>query len=785
MLRLNILQNSIRLIQHVYALASAFAAAFVPVFAPASAVLSAVVSVAVVVAAFAAVFVVAFIAAAASAVDFIAAGKKKIRAALRNRPPAWRLRAQGLFFFDLQEWYEGQIAVHRITMNEYERSWKKGKARRKAMANIAPASRLKLKTDTFFIPVSDHEVYFRNNVGTFRMEGEMIDRWIEKLTPMFNGEHTMADLTDGLAKPYRDRVYDIADALFQKGFVRDVAQDRPHQLTDRILHKYAAQIAFLDNLAASGAYRFQCYRQAEVLAIGSGPLFVALVSALLESGLPRFRMLITNSAPTERERIAELARHAHKTDAEVAVEELVLQETEEAGNTGEGVWQEMVQPFQAILYVSQEGNVEELRMLQEVCRLEKKLLIPALFLHQVGIAGPLIYPESEGSWDSAWRRIHRPAVFKNPEWHTYSSTAGAMLANVIVFELFKTVTQLSEVSEPQRGNAFFQLDLETLEGDWHSFLPHPLVRGWTGARPERIQDLDHRLHRSTGKSASHELLPYISQLTSAQTGILHLWEEGDLIQLPLSQCRVQAVDPLSEGPANLLPDIVCAGLNHQEARREAGLAGLEAYVAQLAGTLLNGKEIYGIGVGETAAEGVTRGLQACLAEHLAQQQLTGTPQIKHVRLSRVEDERCRFYLQSLTTMQGPPIIGMGEKIFGFPVIWVGTGDGWHGSVGLNKTLALHKALQSALQKAQNPAAGSGQAGRTIEASSVASDNTATLDLIIPASEAISESDVLQNARQVLGRNSRQLVVVDLAVEPFLKKPLEGVFGVLLREGEFH
>jgi putative thiazole-containing bacteriocin maturation protein len=105
------------------------------------------------------------------------------------------------------------------------------------MTNLTPAARLKVKGVTFFLPVPNDGVYFRNNVGTFRMKGEMIDRWIENLIPMFNGEYTLADLTDGMSNPHWDRVYEIADMLYQKGFVRDVSQDRSHQLTNGIIQK--------------------------------------------------------------------------------------------------------------------------------------------------------------------------------------------------------------------------------------------------------------------------------------------------------------------------------------------------------------------------------------------------------------------------------------------------------------------------------------------------------------------------------------------------------------------
>ncbi|GIP37088.1 putative thiazole-containing bacteriocin maturation protein [Paenibacillus sp. J31TS4] len=634
------------------------------------------------------------------------------------------------------------------------------------MTNVTPAARLQVKADTFYLPSPNgNGVYFRNNVGTFQMEGEMIDRWIESLIPMFNGEATLEAITSGLSHPQRNHVYQIADALLQKGFVRDVSQDRPHPLTKAIVDKHAAQIAFLDSIGDSGAYRFACYRQARVLAVGSGPFFVSLVSALLESGLPQVHMAITDPASTNRQRLAVLAEQARQTDPEVLLEEISLPE-------GEEDWREAIEPFQWILYVSQEGKIEELRRLQALCRAEKKVLLPAMFLHQTGIAGPVVHPESEGCWESAWRRLHQTAVYKEPDRHVFSSTAGALLANVIVFELFKTVTGVAE-----RGTAFFQLDLETLEGSWHPFLPHPLIRGCKAAEqvPLALEETD--------RSEPTRLLSYFSRLTSERTGILHTWEEGDLKQLPLSQCRVRAVDPLSEGPAELLPDQVIAGLTHEEARREAGLSGIEAYVTRLAGALVETTEIVGIGVGQTAAEGVVRGLQANLAGQLAKRQQVRRQAVTPVRLTAVEDKRCRYYLQALTAMRGMPVIGLGEGVSGFPTVWVGSGDAWFGSSGITITIALQKALKAAVQEVQNPSSRH-EAQAAAEASVVLLGREAAWDLPIPSGEGAAHSDILREALQILKKNGKSLSVMDLAVEPFLKEELAGVYGVLLREEEF-
>jgi putative thiazole-containing bacteriocin maturation protein len=640
--------------------------------------------------------------------------------------------------------------------------------------------RLKVKRDTFFLPDPNRGVYFRNNVSSFHMKGSTIDQWVNKLIPMFNGEYTLGNLTDGLPGPYRDRVYEIAEVLYKNGFVRDVSQDRPHQLVDHILKKYASQIEFLESFGDSGAYRFQAYRQAKVLAIGSGSIFVSLVSSLIESGLPKFHVLITNSVPTNRLRLEELVVHARKTDPEIAVEEVKLKKE------GESSWREIMQSFDSILYVSQEGDVEELRTLHKICKEEKKLFLPALFLEQVGLAGPLVHPDSEGCWESAWRSIHQSVFRHDEQIHSFSSTAGAILANAIVFELFKKVTG---VSESEQNNQFFLLDLDTLEGKWHSFMPHPLVTG--RATVKWVQDVDLQLNQSSGRGEPSGLLLYFNQLTSAESGIFHILEEEDLKQLPLAQCRVQAVDPLSEGPAQLLPSFVCTGLTHEEARKEAGLYGVEAYVSQMVddlvttlpprlkaeGSTVEPGEFVGVGAGETLAEGVCRGLHKCLTEELSKQLVDQKNIVSRVQLSDVEDERCHFYLQALKTMQGEPIIGLGKEVSGFPVVWVGTNGSWYNSVGLNTTMALNRALQQALMNGKN------HASQVLTDSSVFLDEKVPHSLVIRTSEEISQSEVLHSAMKVLDQNRKRLFVFELEMEPIFKKELVGVFGMLLREEE--
>ncbi|WP_136605558.1 putative thiazole-containing bacteriocin maturation protein [Paenibacillus dokdonensis] len=648
-----------------------------------------------------------------------------------------------------------------------------------------PSMRLKVKGDTFFLPDSNGGVYFRNNTGSFRMEGDMVDLWIEKLMPMWSGDYSMADLTDGLPEPHRVRVYEIAEVLLGNGFVRDTSQDRPHALPEAVERKYAAQIEFLDSFGGSGAHCFQVYRQANPIAVGSGPIFVSLVAALLESGLPRFRMLITNRATTDRQRISELTATARLSDLDIEVEEIF------PSNDGFLDWSEVVRLADSVLYVAQNDDPGELRALHAACRDAKKLLLPAIYLGQVGIAGPLVHPDSDVCFESAWRRIHRTALGDVDKPTTFSTTSEAMLANVVVFEWLKT---FSETTASELNGKLFLLNSETLEGEWHPLLPHPLVRGLRPAEPTDLFDLP--IDQRTEGQEADRLLSYFNRLTSAETGILHCWEEGDSKQLPLSQCRVQAVDPLSEGPAELLPQIVCSGMTHHEARKEAGLAGIEAYVSRLAGVLKAARpaqpdsasslesqphEYVGIGAGETVAEAVFRGLRKYLFEELKSRSESSLPSVYQINLSKVEDDFCLYCLRVLTTMRDAPVIGLGQEALGFPVVWVGTNGYWYGGVGVNRTMALREALRQALMKIQNDAADI--QGQILERSSVKMEDALTQSLTIPSFDESEYGMTLQSVREILQSNRKRIVVVDLSTEPFMQEELAGVFGVSLREEE--
>ncbi|WP_349409934.1 putative thiazole-containing bacteriocin maturation protein [Pseudalkalibacillus sp. SCS-8] len=600
------------------------------------------------------------------------------------------------------------------------------------MTKMTPTMRLKVNRDTFFLPDMAGRVYFRNNAGSFHMEGDSIDRWIEKLVPMFNGNYTMEELTAGLPEPYKRRVYEIAEALHQNGFVQDISSYKQHGLKEDTLTKYASQIGFLNSFGGSGAYRFEQYRKEKVLAIGSGPFFLSLINALLESGLPTFHVLVNEEVATNRKRLAELTSHARKTDPEVAIEVVTKAEAVRS-------WREVIDPFDTVYYVSQTGEVEELRVLHAVCRDEKKRFIPAVCFEKVGMAGPFVDPESDACWESAWRSLHQSAFVNEHPAGPYSSTVGALLANLCVFEGFKTMTGVSTTP-----NQLYTLDLFTLTGKWHTVRPHPRVTDCTSI--VKVEQLDWK------RNEDSDLFLAFGKLTSEVTGIFHRWEEGDLNQIPLSQCAVQVVDPISDGPADLLPVKNCSGLTHEEARKEAGLVGVEDYCGRLIDSFQ--PSYTSVGAGETAEEGISRGLQKCLLE-----KLNGHDEhsVVPVKLGDVTDDHCRFYLNVLEETR----VFLGEDLSGYPVTWVNVGDSWYGSAGINETQALRSCLQKAILM-------------DCHANAICAVNV-TVNEADPRTLDVPQLEI------DLSKLNETCDVYELKMEALFKQGELGVYGVLLRE----
>lgn len=504
-----------------------------------------------------------------------------------------------------------------------------------------------------------------------------------------------------------------------------------------------------DNGAAGSALE-----RMDILLVGAGPMLAMLEAALQKLANVSLRVCLTASQAAPDSGAAEPA------------------------------WDERVPQADWVLFGSGEPDLAELRALDQACRRAGKPLLPGITIRGSGLAGPLSVPGAGCGWEAAWRRIRPDALGLGGEPRS-DTLAEAMLVNVMLAEWRRRVSQEDESALLDH---IYLLDLESLEGRLHSFLPHPAA-GCEPISPLRI-DAGRLLRSKPAAREKRDLLPVFERLTSPVAGIFHEWDEGDLAQLPLSQCRVQTADPLSTSGSGLLPQLVCAELTHLEARREAGLAGIEAYAARLASS--SGRispervappiEELGIGAGATVPEAFNRALSMALDRSMMRAARSRAVKVRELRIDEfedVEDVHCRYCLRALAAMREKPAICAGDAIWGFPTVWVRAGERWYGAAGLNRTLALRSALQRAvMREASLPpdAKSPDECDIRLEA---ADGDAPQLDVC--GTDGLSSSRLSEAALHTLDANRCRLSVFDLAAEPFLKNEFAGVFGVLLEE----
>ena len=151
--------------------------------------------------------------------------------------------------------------------------------------------RPKLGADTFFIP-SEHGVWLRNNAGSFTINGQGAYELVERLAPYLTGEHTVADLVEGLDEKTAAFVCNVIAMLGDNGFVRDISTWTHQSLPEDLTRVYQGQIDFIDHHVGSGTALFAATQRRCNVLVACGTRFrLPVVGALLESGFANLRVL--------------------------------------------------------------------------------------------------------------------------------------------------------------------------------------------------------------------------------------------------------------------------------------------------------------------------------------------------------------------------------------------------------------------------------------------------------------------------------------------------------------
>ncbi|HWS38501.1 MAG TPA: TOMM precursor leader peptide-binding protein [Actinoplanes sp.] len=444
------------------------------------------------------------------------------------------------------------------------------------------------------------------------MEGKHIYQWVDKLAPFLTGEHTLEQITASLSEDRRRMVTGLIGGLVQKGFVKDVTDDRPHTLPERVTAEYRSEIAFVDYYQDSAAYRFQRFRESTVLLTGSGQILNALVHAALHAGFTRVRLAVTDDD--------EDIQQARFRDPDQSLTEIPEPVWADPGAALDGV--------DVVIHGTDRLMPGRARAINRACSERGVTLIQATVDADEAWVGPLVTGDGHeaGCGECARLRIlgwPRPgeaeAFTDRPEIAPTGFLAGptaAIVANQMVFEVFKRFTGAGPA---ETAGAVVRIDLETLASDNHRITSHPLCSVPPAAVETEPEFLARVAELAAGPAITDETFSTAAAACfDERTGLLGRLDEGDFGQVPLKVSRAEYAGAAPGEAA------VAVATDFTEARLRATRRACELYAAGVARTdrevpgldLVTGAahrvraDGSGLASGLTWTEAVNRGLLA-------------------------------------------------------------------------------------------------------------------------------------------------------------------------------
>ncbi len=476
--------------------------------------------------------------------------------------------------------------------------------------------RPKLRGDTKYVPTSEG-VYLQNNRRVLRIPGKQVYQWVDRLAPHLDGNRSLAELTDGLSTDRAEMVDQLIEMLAGAGFVKDVEADRSHTLNPADTDAYAAEIAFIDYFCDSAAARFQEFRHARVVAVGSGQTLTALVAANLAVGLRNVEVLVTDECPTDLDRLHQHLETARRRDPD----QMLTVQRVTGWDGDETAVRAALEPFDAVVHICDRPMLARARMLDRLCWAQGTVLQQAVVVGDQAWIGPLVGSDDEqaGGWESAWRRLQAtrtgPAAGRRrfaftddptaPVSQYLTSPTAALVANHASFEVFK---HLTGVPVPETREQLLRVDLETLRTSAHRFRPHPSCVPVAQIAAPSSATLAGTVERlAAGESTEEQSFSQqVRDCFDEQLGLFTFLDEGEFQQLPLNVCHVTISNPalLTEPDEPLTA--VGLGTDMGMARRRAAQRACELYAA---GVVDERRLVHDTGVQATGVQANGQGAQ--------------------------------------------------------------------------------------------------------------------------------------------------------------------------------
>ncbi|KOU25399.1 hypothetical protein ADK52_12350 [Streptomyces sp. WM6372] len=339
------------------------------------------------------------------------------------------------------------------------------------------ASRPRIRRDVLFTETPDG-VLFHNSDGGFRLTARSAYRFATLIVPHLTGEHSVAQLCEGLGAAQRAMVGELVKTLYERDFARAVPAPRtpagPVPDPD-VARRFAPQIAYVDHYADEAEDRFLRFRGTRVAVLGEDSVARWCALSLVRNGCAVVGVL----PGAELGPVEEDAEEARADGCPVEIRTLVP----DGDPFG---WAELA-GFDFVVVTGGHAAPARLLPLLRAGIPEGRTLLPAWSYGSDAVVGPLMAAGTEGCWACAalrlgsarpgsgaaadlWSALALPGTGAVPSGPVPGRPLAAMIGNLLGYEVFRAAT--GALPAETSGRLVVQ-DMESLDVTAEPLFPHP------------------------------------------------------------------------------------------------------------------------------------------------------------------------------------------------------------------------------------------------------------------------------------------------------------------------
>ncbi|MFE2597621.1 TOMM precursor leader peptide-binding protein [Streptomyces sp. NPDC059396] len=350
------------------------------------------------------------------------------------------------------------------------------------------ATRPRIRRDVLFTETADG-VLFHNADGGFQLTAKAAYRFATLIVPHLTGDHTVADICQGLGDRQRAMVGELVKSLYERDFARAVpgtaAGTEAVETPPDVARRYAPQIAYVDHYSDDAEARFRRFTTARVAVLGGDDTARWCVLSLIRNGCATIGVQ-PGLAGEDREIVEAEAREAAADGCPVDLLDLP------DGAPGRPLGWADLETYDIVVVTGGPAAPPQLFPLLSAGVPEGRTLLPAWSYGHHSVVGPLMTATTPGCWACAALRIghHEEAGATADIWSALalpgtvpagelpSRPLAAMIGNLLGYEIFRLTT--GALTAETAGRLVIQ-DMRSLDVSTEPLLPHPRCPFCAGA----------------------------------------------------------------------------------------------------------------------------------------------------------------------------------------------------------------------------------------------------------------------------------------------------------------